>query len=70
MALGSIEYAVDHPRHTACIVVLGHSKCGAVTAHRARVVLFMAISKVIVQAIKPAIDMARVLTRQISRQQH
>lgn len=30
-ALGSIEYAVDH-LHTPLIVVMGHQKCGAVTA--------------------------------------
>ena len=30
-ALGSIEYAVDH-LHTPLIVVMGHEKCGAVTA--------------------------------------
>lgn len=31
IALGSIEYAVDH-LGTPLVVVLGHSKCGAVTA--------------------------------------
>ncbi|HOV89960.1 MAG TPA: carbonic anhydrase [Syntrophorhabdaceae bacterium] len=31
VALGSIEYAVDH-LGTELVVVLGHSKCGAVTA--------------------------------------
>ncbi|MDD3845934.1 MAG: carbonic anhydrase [Syntrophorhabdaceae bacterium] len=31
MALGSVEYAVDH-LGTPLVVVLGHSKCGAVTA--------------------------------------
>ena len=31
VALGSIEYAVDHI-HSPLLVVLGHSKCGAVTA--------------------------------------
>ncbi|MBK7866995.1 MAG: carbonic anhydrase [Ignavibacteriales bacterium] len=30
-AIGSIEYAVEH-LHSQLIVVLGHSKCGAVTA--------------------------------------
>jgi len=30
-ALGSIEYAVEH-LHTPLLVVLGHTKCGAVTA--------------------------------------
>ena len=29
--VGSIEYAVEH-LHTPLILVLGHSKCGAVTA--------------------------------------
>jgi carbonic anhydrase len=31
MVLGSIEYAADH-LHTSLIMVLGHSKCGCVTA--------------------------------------
>jgi carbonic anhydrase len=31
VALGSIEYAADH-LHTHLVVVLGHGKCGAVTA--------------------------------------
>ena len=31
VALGSIEYAVDHI-HSPLLVVLGHTKCGAVTA--------------------------------------
>lgn len=31
VALGSIEYAVDH-LNTKLVVILGHSKCGAVTA--------------------------------------
>jgi carbonic anhydrase len=31
VALGSIEYAVDH-LGTKLVVILGHSKCGAVTA--------------------------------------
>jgi carbonic anhydrase len=59
VALGSIEYAVDH-LGTKLIVVLGHSKCGAVTATvqggdvRGHV-------ESIVQAIKPAIDIARNL---------
>lgn len=59
MALASIEYAVDH-LGTQLIVVLGHSKCGAVTA----VVQGGAIHgymESIAQAIRPAIDKAREL---------
>ena len=55
--LGTIEYAVEH-LHTRLIVVLGHEKCGAVTA---------AVEggdapghlKALVQAIQPSVDATR-----------
>jgi carbonic anhydrase len=57
VALGSIEYAVDH-LGAGLIVVLGHSKCGAVTATVQGGVVHGHIGS-IVQAIKPAIDAAK-----------
>jgi carbonic anhydrase len=57
VALGSIEYAVDH-LGAQLIVVLGHSKCGAVTATVQGGAVHGHI-KSIVQAIEPAIDPAR-----------
>ena len=59
VALGSIEYAVDH-LGTQLIVVLGHSKCGAVTATVQGGAVHGHIGS-IVQAIKPAIETAREL---------
>ena len=60
VALGSIEYAVDH-LGTQLIVVLGHSKCGAVTATVQGGAVHGHIGS-IVQAIKPAIETARELS--------
>lgn len=57
MALGSIEYAVDH-LGTCLVVVLGHSKCGAVTATAQGGEAHGHIGS-IVNAIIPAIDLAR-----------
>ena len=59
IALGSVEYAVEH-LGTRLVVVLGHSKCGAVTAtlqggHAPGHV------RSIVEAIKPSIDKAKDL---------
>ena len=59
VALGSIEYAVDH-LGTQLIVVLGHSKCGAVTATVQGGAVHGHVES-IVQAIKPAIETARGL---------
>ena len=58
-ALGSIEYAVDH-LGTQLVVVLGHSKCGAVTAtvqsgHAPGHVIS------IVNAIRPSVEKAKAL---------
>jgi carbonic anhydrase len=59
VALGSIEYAVDH-LGTQLIVVLGHSKCGAVTATVQGGAVHGHVES-IVEAIKPAIDVAKDL---------
>ena len=59
VALGSIEYAVDH-LGTKLVLVLGHSKCGAVTA-TVRGDAVPGHVKNIVQAIKPAIEAAKEL---------
>jgi carbonic anhydrase len=59
VALGSIEYAVGH-LGTQLIVVLGHSKCGAVTATVQGGAVHGHVES-IVQAIKPAIDAAKDL---------
>ena len=59
VALGSIEYAVDH-LGTKLIVVLGHSKCGAVTATVQGGAVHGHVES-IVQAIKPAIETAKEL---------
>jgi carbonic anhydrase len=59
VALGSIEYAVDH-LGAQVIVVLGHSKCGAVTA-TVQGGAFHGHVESIVKAIKPAISEAKNL---------
>jgi len=56
-ALGSIEYAVDH-LGVRLVVVLGHSKCGAVTATVQGGEVHGHIGSII-QAITPAIDRAK-----------
>jgi carbonic anhydrase len=59
VALGSIEYAVDH-LGTRLIVVLGHSKCGAVTATVQGGTPHGHVGS-IMEAIKPAINAAKDL---------
>jgi carbonic anhydrase len=59
LALGSIEYAVDHLA-TRLIVVLGHSKCGAVTATVQGGTVHGHVESII-EAIRPAIDVAKNL---------
>lgn len=57
VALGSIEYAVEH-LHTPLIIVMGHDKCGAVTAalqggkHESNI-------RAIVTKISPAVKKAK-----------
>jgi len=55
--LGSIEYAVEH-LGTKLIFVLGHEKCGAVTASMEPAV-FEGHVGAIVEVIKPAVYLAR-----------
>ncbi len=57
MALGSIEYAADH-LGSRLVVVLGHSKCGAVTATAQGGEAHGHIGS-IVKAIAPAVDRAK-----------
>jgi carbonic anhydrase len=56
-AIGSIEYAVEH-LHVPLIVVLGHTRCGAVTAAAEAGEASGRIAH-IVEAIRPAIEEAR-----------
>lgn len=56
-ALGSVEYAVDH-LGTRLVVVLGHAKCGAVTAATQGGEAHGHIGS-IVQLIIPAVEQAR-----------
>ncbi len=57
LVLGSIEYAVEH-LHAPLIVVLGHTKCGAVSAAVAGGEAPGHI-KNIVASLSPAVDMAK-----------
>jgi len=56
-ALGSIEYAVEH-LGTKLVMVLGHGKCGAVTAASQSADALGHVST-IVKAIQPAVKKAR-----------
>jgi carbonic anhydrase len=55
LALGSIEYALEH-LHSPLLVVLGHDKCGAVNAALAGGKLPTANLEAVVARIRPAID--------------
>lgn len=57
VALGSIEYAVEH-LGTELVIVLGHSKCGAVTATVKNEEAHGHIGS-IVNIIKPAVEKAK-----------
>jgi carbonic anhydrase len=54
--LGTIEYAVEH-LHTPLVMVLGHDKCGAVTAAVERVPINSHVQAV-VDALQPALTLA------------
>jgi carbonic anhydrase len=54
--LGTIEYAVEH-LHTPLVMVLGHDKCGAVTAAVERVPTNNHV-QAIVDALQPALTLA------------
>jgi len=56
VGLGSIEYAARH-LHTPCIVVLGHQRCGAVTAAVAGEA--HGHIQALVEAIRPAVEATR-----------
>ncbi|MCY3023993.1 MAG: carbonic anhydrase [Planctomycetota bacterium] len=57
LAMGSIIYAVEH-LHVPLIVVLGHSKCGAIAAAAEGHNVTGSHRKVI-EALKPSVDQAR-----------
>lgn len=54
IALGSIEYAVEH-LHPSALVVLGHEKCGAVTAAASGEKMPTANLEAVVRKIRPAL---------------
>lgn len=54
IVLGSIEYAIEH-LHPAALVVLGHEKCGAVTAAASGEKMPTANLEAIVSKIRPAL---------------
>jgi carbonic anhydrase len=58
VGLGSIEYAVDHI-HSPVLVVLGHQKCGAVTAACSGEKMPSVNLEAIVDKIGPAVDTAK-----------
>jgi|SRR5271170_1942054 carbonic anhydrase len=58
VALGSIEYAVDH-LHSSLLVVLGHQKCGAVNAACSGEKMPSANLQAIVDKIDPAVARAK-----------
>jgi carbonic anhydrase len=58
VALGSIEYAVDHI-HSPLLVVLGHTKCGAVTAACSGDKMPSPNLDAIVSKISPAVSQAK-----------
>jgi carbonic anhydrase len=58
VALGSIEYAVDH-LHSPLLVVFGHQKCGAVNAACSGEKMPSANLDAIVEKINPAVTQAK-----------
>ena len=58
VALGSIEYAVDH-LHSPLLVVLGHQRCGAVSAACAGEKMPSHNLDAIMQRINPAVTLAK-----------
>ena len=54
--LGTIEYAVEH-MHTPLVMVLGHDKCGAITAAVERVPIPSHVQAVL-EALQPALLLA------------
>lgn len=62
VALGSIEYAVDHI-HSPLLVVLGHQKCGAVSAACSLEKMPSPNLEAIVEKIWPAVNQAKTYTK-------
>jgi carbonic anhydrase len=62
VALGSIEYAVDHI-HSPLLVVLGHQKCGAVIAACSGEKMPSPNLDAIVQKINPAVAQAKTYAK-------
>jgi carbonic anhydrase len=62
VALGSIEYAVDHI-HSPLLVVLGHQKCGAVSAACSGEKMPSPNLEAIVQKINPAVAQAKTYAK-------
>jgi carbonic anhydrase len=62
VALGSIEYAVDH-LHSTVLVVLGHQKCGAVSAACSGEKMPSRNLEAIVEKINPAVTQAKTYAK-------
>jgi len=62
IALGSIEYAVDHV-HSSVLVVLGHQKCGAVAAACSSEKMPSRNLDAIVEKIAPAVAQAKTYAK-------
>ncbi|MDP9263141.1 MAG: carbonic anhydrase [Acidobacteriota bacterium] len=62
VALGSIEYAVDHV-HSTVLVVLGHQKCGAVIAACSGEKMPSRNLEAIVEKINPAVTQAKTYAK-------
>jgi len=62
VALGSIEYAVDHI-HSPLLVVMGHQKCGAVSAACSGEKMPSANLDAIVEKINPAVTQAKTYAK-------
>ncbi|MFZ3340211.1 MAG: carbonic anhydrase [Terriglobales bacterium] len=63
VALGSIEYAVEH-LHSPLLVVLGHQKCGAVNAACSGEKMPSRNLDAIVERINPAVTQARTYAKE------
>jgi len=62
VALGSIEYAVEH-LHSTVLVVLGHQKCGAVNAACSSEKMPSPNLDAIVEKISPAVNQAKTYAK-------
>jgi carbonic anhydrase len=62
VALGSMEYAVDHA-HSTVLVVLGHQKCGAVTAACSGEKMPSRNLDAIAEKINPAVTQAKTYAK-------